>query len=170
MSEEGGVGILWEDGIYALDFFYTLLSRVMSSVSPPSLAQSSENSTYLFAVARLFHTRRAVEPAALLDSRELTLRTPTRRYRPLHSFHPYRRARYIYHAPTVSTVSDEDLNRFLEAIALLAVNEDHEPVAPEPQPPQPRWYVKVFDYIITLPVKIRETRAAQFVFPTANNQ
>ncbi|KAF5350859.1 hypothetical protein D9758_010527 [Tetrapyrgos nigripes] len=155
----------------------------MSSNSRPSLTQSSKDSTYLFAVGRLLRTRPVVKRSRPSTSRDLMLRTPPEMHRPLHKCHPYKRTRYTSHVNSKPhQISQEDIDKFVEAvrppststlasakypqIALLARKDEQNHDIPEPQP----WYVMVFDFFVALPMKVRESRAAQFIFPAPDNQ
>ncbi|KAF5342820.1 hypothetical protein D9758_013342 [Tetrapyrgos nigripes] len=155
----------------------------MFSNSRPSLTQSSQDSTYFFAVGRLLRTRPVVKRSTPSTSRDLMLRTPPQMHRPLHKCHPYKRTRYTSHVNSKPyQISQEDINKFAEAvrppststlasakypqITLLARKDEQNRDILEPQP----WYVMIFDFFVALPVKVRECRAVQFVSPAANNQ
>ncbi|KAF5350903.1 hypothetical protein D9758_010514 [Tetrapyrgos nigripes] len=140
----------------------------MSSNSRPSSTQSSQGPTYPFAIGRLLLTRPVMKLSTPSNSRELMLRTLSQMHRPLRKCHPYKRTRYTSSHASIEPQQplQDDIRRFLEAIAVLARNDQQKHDIPEPQP----WYVTVFDFFVAVPMKVRESRAVQFIFPAANNQ
>ncbi|KAK7460543.1 hypothetical protein VKT23_009263 [Stygiomarasmius scandens] len=112
----------------------------MPSNSRPSLTDPNPNSTYLFSVARLLRTRPNTVRSSTPPPRELILRTPSTKLRPLRTNHPYKRIHNTSNSDRENHQPAPVDDRFLEAIALLAQNEneDHIQDAHPPVPPQ-RW-------------------------------